>query len=178
MTMRTLLIAATIAPLLLLGGCLKGDSDVIPDDARAAPMAMGRYESCEEGECKNAFLYLDPESKGYVLIRGEEATTAELAPLGGKRFLVYASASMGGGMLVGEKISETKFVVRQPDCDRIKGALEPYLKEHADLHADDDVCEVKDLDQAKRYVALIDERAPGAYDPDKELTLTLVKKVD
>ena len=83
-----------------------------------------------------------------------------------------------GGMLVGEKISETKFVVRQPDCDRIKGALEPYLKEHADLHADDDVCEVKDLDQAKRYVALIDERAPGAYDPDKELTLTLVKKVD
>ena len=85
---------------------------------------------------------------------------------------------MGGGLQVGEKTGENSMTIRQPDCDRIKGALEPYLKEHPELHADDDVCEVENIDQAKAYVALIEERAPGAYDPDKELTLTLVKKVD
>jgi len=178
MTKRAPLIAAAIAPLLLLGGCLQGDSDVIPDADRAAPLAMGRYQSCTGEECEDAFLYLDPKSKGYVLIRGEEATTAEAFALGKNRFLIYGSAAMGGGLQVGEKTGENSMTVRQPDCDRIKGALEPYLKEHAELHADDDVCEVENIEQAKKYVALIEERAPGAYDPDKELKLTLVKKVD
>lgn len=169
---------AAAASLLTLGGCLQGDSDVIADDMRAAPFAMGHYESCEAGECKDAFLYRNPETKGYVLIRGDEATPAEAAPLGGKRFLVQASSSSNNVMLVAEKISDEKFIVRQPDCDRIKGALEPYLNEHPELHAEDDVCKIENWDQAKAYIALIDKRAPGAYDPDKELTLTLKRKVD
>ncbi|MBB5686258.1 hypothetical protein [Sphingobium boeckii] len=178
MRVRKLSTIAATASLLLLGGCLQGDSDVIPDDKRAAPFAMGHYESCEAGECKNAFLYRDPETKGYVLIRGDEANVAEAAPLGGRRYLIHAASASNSALLVAERVSDEKFIVRQPDCDRIKGALEPYLNAHPELHAEDDVCKVENWDQAMAYIALIDKRAPGAYDPDKELTLTLKRKVD
>ena len=176
--MRKISIIAAAASLLLLAGCLQGDGDVIPNDKRVTPFAMGHYESCEAGECKNAFLYRDPDTKGYVLIRGDEANAAEVAPLGGKRLLIHASSSSNDVMLVAEQITPEKFIVRQPDCDRIKGALEPYLLEHPELHAADEVCKVENWDQAIKYIALLEKRAPGAYDPDKELTLTLKRKVD
>jgi hypothetical protein len=170
-----------VAPLglLVLAGCLKGGDDVIGEADRIAPLAMGYYDYCQDGTCTDSFLFLNADKKFYTLIKDEEATTAEVATLDAKRILVKASNGMGGGLLVGTVSADgTKVVMRQPDCDRIKGALEPYLNEHKELHADDDICQVNTMDQAKKYIALVDAKAPGAYDPAKETTLTLKRKVN
>jgi hypothetical protein len=173
--------AATALLALPLAGCLQGSSDTIPDEARAAPLPMGYYKSCKgerAQDCGTAFLYLDPEKKNYVLIKGDDSPSqVEAAALGSKRFLIYSKSDFGGGLVIGEQTGPASMIVRQPDCDRIKGAMEPFLKAHPELHAEDELCQLDTLDQAKKFIAAMDAKAPGAYDPDEQITLTLDRAV-